>query len=812
MSRHRRAVLLDPRPDKNEDVMTIQLRLFFFAFALLVATASLNSVALAQGDSFFSERSYEFKQKKSPALMASTLGTEVQGTDTTLEVTPVVPETLPAVVPQGRRVIGLVLEGGGALGLAHIGVLQWFEQNHIPVDRIAGTSMGALVGGMYASGRSASVMQQLAMSNLFTGIFTLEDSYTDIGYRRREDRRDLPQALTLGLKRGIDLRNTVLTDVGLNGLLRDLFNAYNSESVVFNALPIPFRCVATDLNTLEPVVFHNGPMPNAIRASISIPGIFPPVIYRGHYLVDGAVLDNLPTDVMKNELHADVVIAVHLSSGFKESDLNSIAGVFARAFSAGTARGEREGKGLAEVLIDVATDRFSTMDYSKALELIQSGYQAAELHRTELLQYHLGDSEWNAYLAARASRVRRAPQTLEQVKLVGGTRGAQTVARSAVDSLEGGVIDSTEITKSLRNVQGSGSYNALFETFSPVQPRTVDATAGQAPDTGVLVRLTPASIGPPFLMIGADVTATTSNPTHSSADFRFIQQDLGGFGSELRADVRVGFQTQVSAEYYRQLTLSGFFLQPHIGVIRQPVYLWADQKRISERFEQQAGGGLDFGRTFSRNMQLAVEWRMQALRWDLTTGTDRSTNLTGTVQSGTLHFTYDSAATGAVSPRGLRLDITAGALFHTVGSQNAPLVQIRMSKTYTFREKNIIGFRTEADTYFHRNVADPLRFTLGGPLRLSASSIDEYRGTDDFLVRAGYLRRIATLPTGVGQGLYLALAYEAGEVWSPEHPTFLRQDGVAGVAAVTPFGVLTLGASLGDAGRRKVFFSLGRLF
>jgi NTE family protein len=104
---------------------------------------------------------------------------------------------------------------------------------------------------------------------------------------------------------------------------------------------------------------------------------------------------------------------------------------------------------------------------------------------------------------------------------------------------------------------------------------------------------------------------------------------------------------------------------------------------------------------------------------------------------------------------GLRLDLVAGSLFHTVGSETAPLLQIRTSKTYTFREKNIIGFRFDVDTYFRRNVADPLRFTLGGPLRLSASSIDEYRGTEDVLIRSGYLRRIAALPSGLGQGLYV---------------------------------------------------------
>jgi len=169
----------------------------------------------------------------------------------------------------------------------------------------------------------------------------------------------------------------------------------------------------------------------------------------------------------------------------------------------------------------------------------------------------------------------------------------------------------------------------------------------------------------------------------------------------------------------------------------------------------------------------------------------------------------DSAVTGAVSPHGLRLDVAAGGLFKTVASEDAPLIQINASKTFVFGQKNVIGFRAQGDTYFRRNVADPFRFTLGGPMRLSASSIDEFRGTDDFFFRGGYLRKIATLPSGLGQGVYLTGAYEAGEIWSPERKAILRQDVVGGIVASTPFGVITLAGSAGDAGRRKVFFMLG---
>jgi NTE family protein len=177
-----------------------------------------------------------------------------------------------------------------------------------------------------------------------------------------------------------------------------------------------------------------------------------------------------------------------------------------------------------------------------------------------------------------------------------------------------------------------------------------------------------------------------------------------------------------------------------------------------------------------------------------------------------LHYTYNSLNTGQLSTRGLLFDIAGGALYHSLGSQNAPVAHLRAMRSKQFGDKNVVGLAISADTYFRRNVADPLRFTLGGPLRISASSIDEYRGTDDMLIRAAYLRRVASLPTQLGDGLYITSAYEAGEMWSPERPAFLRQDGVLGVLATTPLGSITLGGALGDAGRRKIFFTFDRLF
>ncbi len=720
---------------------------------------------------------------------------------------------LPPIVPAGRPSIGLVLDGGGALGLAHIGVLKWFEENRIPVDRITGTSMGSLIGALYATGRSAEEIEEVATGAELPNIFHLSVDYDQLSYRRREDRREMPGAFQVGLKGGISLRNALLTDRGLNDFLHDELQNYDGDGLRFDELPIPFRCVSTDLNTLHRVVFYGGSMPLAVRASIAIPGIFAPVKYQGHYLVDGAIMENLPTEVVKQDLRADVVIAVLLpSTEFADSDVASVVGVFARAFSAGTARNERESVKLANVLLTPDTGKFGVGEYSKAKELINIGYAAAQAQRESLLRYQLSPDAWREYLAGKRERRHARPGLLKTVRIQGGSAGAQQSVSNSLKPLEGKPIEAKPLIQALNRVQNNQTYEAEFVTLAPRRPGAMNETTGSGPDNGVLVDLEPTRNGPPFLLIGSDITAMTDNVTRGTFDLRLIDNDFGGYRSELRSDLRIGFLTQASTEYYRRLREGGLFVQPHVGLLRQPVYIFLNQHRIAERLQQNAGGGVDFGRTYHSRAQLAAEWRYETVRWHTASGNDLRPNLSGTAQSSVLHYTYNSLNTGQVSTRGVLFDVAGGALYHAVASQNAPVAHLSIMHSTEFADRNIVGLAISADTYFRRNVADPLRFTLGGPMRLSASSIDEYRGSDDMLMRAFYLRRIASLPTQLGDGLYITGAYEAGEVWSPERPAFLRQDGVLGVLATTPLGSLTLGGAVGDAGRRKIFFTFGRLF
>lgn len=713
---------------------------------------------------------------------------------------------LPAAVPSGRPTVGIALEGGGALGIAHVGVLQWIEEHRIPIDRVSGTSMGSLVGALYAAGTSPAQMRTIATSNAFLGVFTLQTPYAQLSFRRRQDSRDMPQALVFGLRHGVRLRNALLSDRGVNQFLEDNLLRANRADLNFNALPIPFRCIATDLNSLAPIPFSSGPIAVAVRASISIPGVFPPVANKdGHFLVDGGIVDNLPTDVLRRDLHAQIVLAVHLQDApLVASDTSSAVGVLNRAFSAGITKNVEESLRLADVEIAVPVGKYSGSDYAKAAELIAVGYQAAESAKDRLLPYALSPADWQAYLDARNRRALPEPGRLLAAQVIGAPADVVAQVERDLRAAVGQPITPALLDARLQSIQSDGGYSAVYGLAAP-------RTVSEAPDT-VLIRLQPSPIGPPFLLFGMDHIAETSNIFRSIIDLRLVDQNFGGYGSELRASARFGYLTDLRLEYSRRLGSAGWFVQPSTTVLRQPVYFWQNQKRVAERSQQDLGYGLEFGRTFDNRTQLWADWHTAQTRWRVVSGGEGGDYLRTSAQTALLHFTLDNTQSGTISPEGYRVQVSGGARYFLAGNRSTPLLRLDASRTRQWRQSNIFALGVEANSYLRNYVPEAYRFSLGGPLRLSASSFGEYRGTDTLLTRIAYLRRFAALPTGLGQGLYGVLSYECGQVWSPEQPYLVRQDGILGLLAATPIGAITFGGSVGDAGHRKLFFTIGRLF
>ncbi len=816
------------------------------------------------------------------------------------------PPALPAL---GRRRIGVALGGGGALALSEIGVLRWFEENHIPVDAIAGTSMGSLVGSLYATGHTPREMAELTTDQVFGSVFRLDQDFNQINFRRREDARFLPGGFNLGLKHGVSFRNGVLLDYGLNQFLNAQYMPYGAD-YSFDQLPIPFRCVATDILVGREAVFTHGPLAEAVRASISIPGVFPPLEDGGHIYVDGALTENLPTDLVKREMHADVVIAVSLPlTPPDKGDTNSLLGILQRSFSVASWSNEVRSRALADVLIEpVAPVGVGAADYAKSAQLADAGFAATEKMRSQLLAYRLNDADWAEYVAQHRNRIRGPVRNVASLTVLASSQSAVDGVQRAAHELAGKPLRSEQVEAVENQVRSDGRYDPVYflsrpgqqldmgvtgpanegrkvpgrellhpeekrgpgdeiaaktfgdqansqsagakgeaisntpvnntlpvgnrdaapkrdkgktayETVAPSSQAAMISSSVTLPgyrpqpgDVNLSLLVRDKTYGPPFLLLGGNVIAQTGGTSRATIDAVLTQQDLGGYRSELRTRIRFGFLTDVEPEYYRRLTPGGLFIAPRLNFYRAPVYIWANQKRIAERQVLNAGGGIDLGYTLSHLTEVRAGWQELTARWHTQTGGDGLPDFNDRAQLVRAQYRYNGQDRALIPLHGLRADVQLGYQYGSVHGASAPRFQTVAAYFRDIGHGNTLSLSGEGGSYFNRNVADPYRFTLGGPLRLSASSFEEYRGTDYFLVRPAYFRRISTLPAPLGQSAYVLATYEAGQTRSPNAANITRQNVFLGLAAETPFGAITFGPAIGTDDHRKLVFTLGRFF
>ena len=309
-----------------------------------------------------------------------------------------------------RQTVGLVLQGGGALGLAHVGVITWMEEHHIPIDYIAGTSMGGLVGGVYATGHNAVEMRQIVNSINWDQVMAGQTPFDDLAFRRKEDAREYPNSLEFGIRKGIQFPEGFNSGQQVS-LVLDKVAAPYSEIKSFNDLPTPFACVATDLVTEKPKVFRSGSLSLALRSTMSLPGIFTPVRTKDAIYADGGLLNNIPVNVAK-EMGADLTVAIHLSEAGLAPNANlSTFSVLGQSLSVMISANELQNMENADILVSVPVQKWGALSFDDADAIIKAGYDAAAAKSKVLLTLAVDDATWKQYMADRASRRRTAPDS-----------------------------------------------------------------------------------------------------------------------------------------------------------------------------------------------------------------------------------------------------------------------------------------------------------------------------------------------------------------------------------------------------------------
>jgi NTE family protein len=715
---------------------------------------------------------------------------------------------LPPAYPRGAErlpKIGLVLSGGGARGVAHVGVLRWFEEHRVPVHCIAGTSMGGLVGGFYAMGFDPMEILDILRALDWKEVTGSGPGYPDLAFRRKEDRREYQVDLEIGLKHGLSLPPGLVSPHFI-GLFLDRMTLPYWSLRSFDELPIPFRCMATDFLKAQPVVLRDGPLGSALRATMSIPGVFPPARRDGRILVDGGLLNNIPTNVMRSEMAPDVVIAV--DTGTRLGDIKRIAslgGVLDQSIVVMTIESDRRNLALADIVISPDLGDISTLDFSSIPTAVDIGYRATADRAVVLDKFALDEEGWRQYLAQRSARRRTVVPNVANVTVSGVPEPAEREITKHFERFRGNPIATPPLEKALTHLVGEGRYESIGYTLVPA------AGPAGAPDLRLIFK--EKTYAPPTLNPGIDIELSDVSDIHFTIGNRLTLYDVGKWGSEWRNDVRLGFNTRIASEYYLPVSSwSGLFVAPRVSWDRGSQNVFRGDQRAAEYQGDRLGGGFDIGRS-GRLHEFRAGYAVNHFSARVRTGESLLPAVDGLESYGRARYTFDSTDSAGIPARGLRLSAEDRWYAAAPGAERAfQQLEVRGWGFVPVSSRGTVIVAASLGTSFDSTAPPGQQFTLGGPFRLGAFDRERYRGSNYGLVQLGYLHRVSQLPPFLGGKIDLVLWGDAGDTF--ESFGDAKPHGVlsTGIMMETKLGPVSLTGSWGDGGSGKVWFTLGRIF
>ena len=714
--------------------------------------------------------------------------------------------TQPAPSTARRPKIGLALSGGGALGLAEIGVIQWLEENHIPVDRVAGTSMGSIIGAMYATGMSAAEIRAFAEKVDWEQALLPEPIYSQLSYRRKQDRRDFLINAPLGLKHGLSGPNGFNSGQGVE-LLLDRIAFPESGLASFDDLPIPFRCVATDMQSGEVVVLRDGPLAEAVRASMAIPGVFTPVEIKGHVLADGGMVQNIPVETVKT-MDADVVVAVELRLPPEDlSDLGSLTGVLSRAIDVMITQNERRSLALADVKVSVDMKGFWVSDYTRVDELVRLGYQTAASQSASLLRYAIQDpAEWQQYLDERAARKRSPIQKIEAIEVKGADRDTDQRIQNRLSKDIRQSVDLHKLESQLTRIAGEGQFDHLgYEGFVQNGVPALRVTAHEK------------SYGPPFVDLAVNVDGSGVAAFDFSAGARVTFMDVAHRGGEWRNDLLFGSNNLAASEFYQPIGQSPFFVAPYAFASKYARNSFTGLTRVAVFGDERAGGGFDIGYNSGRLSEFRIGYELFDAKLSPLIGATGLPIVHGSTGEFRARYVWDGQDSPSVPSKGTRVVANLSRVLqspdlpHPIGQ-----LEVQTSTFIPLGPKTSLFLSDSGGTTF-RGAAGPFQvFGLGGPFHLGAYLPQEFLGNHYAYASLGFRRELYKLPQFVGRKIYWGGWYEAGSAFGTTAvdpgPLVVRGSFNLGVIADTIVGPIAVAGSVSPTGQSRVNFSIGKLF
>ncbi len=503
-----------------------------------------------------------------------------------------------------RPRIGLALGGGGARGIAHVRILKQLEALNIPVDCIAGTSAGALVGALYASGSTPEQIEQVVLSTEWLSLFTDTLPRRDRSLRRKAD--DYAQLAPIGIGLGGEGKAVALAGgVSEGEKLIALFERATGGSRVsgrFDDLPIPFRAVATDINTGQPVVLAEGNLPMAMRASMSLPGIFRPVVIDGHVLLDGGLSNQVPIDVVR-AMGADRVIAVDVGTPLKPLDRDaSLVDVISQLsgfLTTRSAQAQLDSLGTQDLLISPdLTGKVATGDFDKAPQALRIGQLAAEQAAPALRAFAQPPQVYTQLAAQRVQRERPVGTArIEFVEVDNHTGYADALLLGYLPVRIGEPLDIKGMQAGVLRAYGMGTLASINYEVREREGRT-----------GVFVSAYPKPNGPIYLEAGLSLSNDLEGNHESNLRAGLLFSPLSPYGAEARIGLQLGSEPGLTGQYYRPFDLHNRYAFQVGGGFQTRSFNLYDEAgdKIARYRVRRTGGTLALVRNVSNVLALSV--------------------------------------------------------------------------------------------------------------------------------------------------------------------------------------------------------------
>jgi NTE family protein len=709
----------------------------------------------------------------------------------------------PAGKPRPR--IGLVLGGGGAKGAAHVGVLGVLEELRIPVDCIVGTSMGALVGGTFASGMDAKELETAVRAISWQEAIGRSSLRAKVPMRRKLAGNTYSNSLEFGVRDGglvapsglISTQNVDLTIQSLVSRSRGIRD--------FDQLPIPYRAVATDMQTGEMVVLGTGNLALAMRASMAVPGAFAPVTIDGRILGDGGLTRNVPVDIARQTC-ADVVIAVAVPNPAPTAEqLRSPLTLMSRTLDVLINANERqqlETLGPDDVKIVIDMGDIGSASFDRVPDAIPVGRAAALAQRAALSRYSLPEAEFAAWRMA-ASRTGREPVTVAQVNVVGADRVNPEFVRQTFGIEAGDSVDNRKI---------SDRANAVF-ALSDFE-RVAYTLTGDGEQPTLNLHLTEKSWGPNILRFDLGFHIGTDANTAFMIGGDYLRTWVNPLGGEVHGSWRFGRTSGLDASFYQPLDAAHrWFIEPGAEAQRSIEDIFIDGESVARYRFSHAWGRLDAGRVFGRSHELRAGLRAGGQSVEREIGDPGLPEISGEGYGGlTMRYTYDSRDRSVLWQSGTLAKIE---YFRGVESLGAVDTYDRLEGVATTTVPfggNVLYLRASGGASFDSDLPIYDTFTLGGPVSLPGLSLGELRGTSYWNAKATYLQRVADISYVFGQALYAGLSLSAADMSGrfdgidsePIYSTALLLSGR------TPLGALSLSLAFTSESEWQLMFGLGR--